>query len=146
MEVAVYRHVVVAVDLSPNTSVVLRAASEYRKLGARVSVVHVSQGHVTGYGEVTSSHHIANEMQVKQSLYPSLKRYVEDAGLSANEMHLLIGSMAETLHKFVQDQDADLLVMGSHGASAMSSLLGGKVHAVINAADCDVLAVRVYED
>jgi universal stress protein A len=140
-----YQHVLAAVDLSDNSDVVLKAAKKFIALGAKVSVVHVCPGRVSGYGEATSHNHIANEMQCKQEVFPEFKRIVEAAGVDQSHMQLFVGSPAEALHKFAEDKSCDLILVGSHGTEGVRTLLGSTAHAVLQGASCDVLTVRIYD-
>lgn len=139
-----YRHVLAAVDLS-NTSldVIARARDICRTYDAALTVLHVCKGHVTGYGAITSRNHIANEMEVKQALFPRLKQLVEGSGISEAEHKLLFGRPADVIHKYVDEHQCDLIVTGSHGHTGVKALLGSTANAIIHGARCDVYSVRI---
>ncbi len=141
-----YRHVLAAVDLSSNSMAVVRRAREIAKLnGARITVLHVCEGHVTGYGSLTSRHHIANEMEIKQHLFPLLSQLVDEAGLRTADKKLIFGRPADSIHKYVDEHDCDLIVTGSHGHTGIKALLGSTANAIFHGASCDVYSVQIKD-
>lgn len=57
--------------------------------------------------------------------------------------HILHGHIGETLVKYAKDNMVDLILMGSHGRSAVGRLLLGSVsNYVVKYASCPVLIVR----
>lgn len=139
-----YQHILVAVDLVDTDVNVLKAAAKIAKLyNANMTVLHVGEGHVTGYGEGTSNHHIANEMQVKQSLFPKLRALITAAALEEHDTQVLCGRPADVIHGYVHSHDCDLVVVGSHGYSGVKALLGSTANKVLHGASCDVYTVRI---
>ena len=138
-----YQHILVAIDLGNNAKVVLAKAKMFQKLGAHLKIVHVCQGRVTGYGEATSNNHIANNIQLKQAVYPAFKTAIESAGLVDAEKQLLTGDVADVLHKVASEGPCDLIVVGSHGTEGVKTLLGSTAHAVLQGAGCDVLTINI---
>lgn len=138
-----YQHILVAIDLGNNAKVVLAKAKAFQKVGAHLRVVHVCQGRVTGYGEATSNNHIANDIQLKQAIYPAFKAVIESSGLVDVEKQLLTGDVADVLHKIASEGSCDLIIVGSHGTEGVKTLLGSTAHAVLQGASCDVLTINI---
>ena len=58
--------------------------------------------------------------------FTQARRILNRAALPYEE-HLLVGDPAETILKFAKSKKCDLVIMGSHGRSALKSLLLGSV-------------------
>ena len=54
-----------------------------------------------------------------------------------------IGSVREHIFTKVHDLNCQLIIMGSHSANGLGSILGSTAHAVVNHAPCDVLTLKV---
>jgi nucleotide-binding universal stress UspA family protein len=76
--------------------------------------------------------------------------YVADAAAErgiAVEEHVTAGSPARAIRKFVEDNDVDLVVMGSHGRSGLSRVvLGSVAEKVLRRTRLPVLVVDVHGD
>ncbi|WP_101758847.1 universal stress protein [Oceanicoccus sp. KOV_DT_Chl] len=139
-----YRHILVAIDLLDTDIAVLKKACEIAKTyNADVSVIHVCDAHVTGYGEATAKHHIANDMQIKQQCFPLIKSMLQQVDSEHVKTELLFGRPADVIHQFAEQKDCDLIVVGSHGYSGVKALLGSTAHKVLHGAQCDVHTVRI---
>ena len=60
-------------------------------------------------------------------------------------LHFLSGTPSREIHRFVEEWDADLIVLGTHGQKGAQLLLGSTANSMLHGASCDVLAVRVPE-
>lgn len=59
------------------------------------------------------------------------------------EHHLLSGSVAEGIVRLANEEQVDMIVMGTHGRRGVSRLLMGSVaEAVVRSADCPVLTLK----
>ena len=113
--------------------------------GASLTVLHVCKGHVTGYGAMTSQNHVANNMEVKQALFPRLKQLLDDSGALDAEHKMLFGRPADMIHMYAAEHHCDLIVAGSHGHTGVKALLGSTARAIFNGASCDVYSVRLED-
>jgi universal stress protein A len=59
------------------------------------------------------------------------------------EYHLLEGHAATLIQKHAEENDHDLIVLGTHGRHGIRRLLGSTANAVLHGTRCNVLAVRV---
>jgi universal stress protein A len=141
-----YRKITVAVDLSDQSTKVIKRAQEQLPADSELHIVHVVvpvtgdysfQTSMSDYDDFQQAHRVAVEKQLSQLL--------NDIGLSLPEdrIHLLAGNPAKELRQLCSDLDADLLVIGSHGYGTLLSVLGSTTSSVLHGIGCDVLTVRI---
>ena len=56
-----------------------------------------------------------------------------------------VGSPKREITRVAEEQNVDLIVVGSHGRHGLGALLGATADGVVHYAHCDVLAVRIKE-
>ena len=141
-----YRHVVVALDLDDHPEELLKDACELneRYFKARLDIVHVCDPQVTGYGELMGRHHINNEMQVRQKLFPQLRELLAPFDVNPGSVHVLFGKVADSILQFTLEYECDLLILGGHGRSGWWGILGATDTELYKKSQCDVLALK-YE-
>lgn len=138
-----YKNIVVAIDMGENTGHLLEVANNLNAcFQGELTLVHVSDVHVTGYGELTSKNHITNDMQVRQSIFPQLRPLAKKYQIPANRIHILFGKVAEVLSEFTNEQKSDLVIIGCDDHHGLGALLSSKGQAVTRKACCDVLTVK----
>lgn len=83
------------------------------------------------------------ESQVKSSATNHLKGLIEKHGLAADAFRIISGSTANEIKKYADENNADAIVIGSHGRHGLGLLLGSTSSGVIHGCTCDVLVVRL---
>lgn len=146
-----YNTVVVAVDLSEESSAIVQRAVDVAGEGAKIHVVYVQEPMEAVYmGVVPYGPVFVGMDQVEDRLQRELKdkltALAADHGLDADRAHFLTGSPAREIHRFAREQRCDLIVLGTHGQKGVQLLLGSTANAVLHGAECDVLAVRMRSD
>ncbi len=63
--------------------------------------------------------------------------------VDAADQHVVVGMPDTEIHRFADEHNVDLIVVGSHGRHGFALLLGSTSTGVLHGAQCDVLAVRV---
>ena len=139
--------VMVGVDDSPFS----RAAIDYVKngtwpKGTEFLVVSACPPIWIGPGEAASPGPIAELIRQQEQYHKetaeSAARTLSDAGLKAKATEVL-GDPRSTLVETARRENADLLVVGSHGRSGVAKILLGSVAShVVSHAPCSVLVVR----
>jgi universal stress protein A len=76
-------------------------------------------------------------------LKEKLQNLGESHSIPADHLHILHGSPAHEIHRFAENHDIDLIVIGTHGQKGLQLLLGSTANSVLHGAGCDVLSVRV---
>lgn len=141
-----YRHVLIATDLSQETDKI----ADHAKLiaqhsGAKISIIHVVQHTpiVYGGGEFSIPLDINIEETLRQHAQQALSQVSSRLGIAEQDQYLETGSIKVAVVEVAQEIGADLIVVGTHGHRGIEKMLGSTANAILHAAKCDVLTVRV---
>jgi universal stress protein A len=145
---ATYRKILVAVDLSSESEVVLNKAQLIADADAEIHLVYVQEPMDNVYvGIVPQSAAFSGlgdlESQLGDELKQKLAALGEKFGLAPEYLHILHGSPANEIHRFAKETGSQLIVIGTHGQKGFQLLLGSTANAVLHGAGCDVLSVRI---
>ena len=145
---ATYQKILVAVDLSSESEVVLQKAQLIADSSAEIHLVYVQEPMDNVYvGIVPQSAAFSGlgdlEAQLGEELKQKLTALGEYLGDPSDNLHILNGSPAHEIHRFAKDNDVQLIVIGTHGQKGLQLLLGSTANAVLHGAGCDVLSVRI---
>jgi universal stress protein A len=143
-----YQKILVAVDLSSESKVVLQKARQIAGPGADLHVVYVQEPMDNVYvGIVPQSAAFSGlgdlEAQLGEELKEKLGALGKEFGLPSESLHILRGSPAHEIHRFAKEHDSQLIVIGTHGQRGLQLLLGSTANSVLHGARCDVLSVRI---
>jgi universal stress protein A len=146
-----YRKILVAVDLSSESRIVIKRALGFMSQGAELHLAYVQEPMdsvymgVVPYGPVFVGMDEVEE-NLKKELNDKLAGLGGEFGVSAANLHFLNGVPAKEIHRFVDENDVDLVVMGTHGQKGVQLLLGSTANSVLHGCSCDVLAVRIKDE
>lgn len=140
------QRILVAIDFSDGSEALVEwAASLALALRAEISLVHVAEpdpdfiGYEPGPQSVRDAH--AREFRSAHRRIQALADGLRARGVSAKAL-LVQGPTVETLVNEARREGADVIVMRSHGRSALSrALLGSVSEGVLRAGCCPVLVV-----
>jgi len=140
-----YRHLLLAVDFSKDTPLLLqRAADVAQRYGAQLSLVHVVEPVI-----IDPSYDVfpAVPLDIEQDLVGKASAQLRALGgeyrIEAEHCHVVVGSTKSEILRLAESYGVDLIVVGSHGRHGVALLLGSTANAVLHGAACDVLAVRI---
>lgn len=137
-----YKHILFATDLL-NEHVVQaeKAADIAKQFHAKLYLLHVI--------ELPASVMVAQGLGFTELASPSkedattvLSMLGEQLGIPSNHLFVEIGSVKEKILEKAKDLDCQLIMLGSHSASAINFSLGGTANAIVHHAKCDVLTLR----
>ena len=96
----------------------------------------------TNYGTIISMYADSGYelLEVEKDKLKQLGRYL---GVAVDQQRLVWGLPKQEIIAFANEQQTDLIVLGSHGRHGLALLLGSTVNAVLHHAICDVMAVRL---
>lgn len=143
-----YRRVLAAVDLSEESAQVLDLAQAVgAEHDAELNVVHVIKPFQHAYAGMNPATLSDVGIQFEHEAAGQAENLLNDIagqrGLAPTAVSVRHGTPATEVHRLVDEMDADLVVVGSHGKHGVELLLGSTANAVLHGANCDVLAVRV---
>ena len=142
-----YHHIIVGLDLSEDCPIVIRrAAGIAQACGAKLTLAHVLEPIAFAYGgDMPVDLSGVQEQQVQKST-AELAQLAKATSYPIQQQHVLVGQPAAELHYLAEQEDADLIVVGSHGRKGFALLLGSTPNSVLHGATCDVLAVLVRKN
>ncbi|ADQ69274.1 universal stress protein UspA-like protein [Halogeometricum borinquense DSM 11551] len=150
-----YEHILVPTDGSETAEYAVDQAIDIAsKYGSTVHALYVIDVDATSYSlgteqvdRIRQGH--LDEMPEVRAEADEATGYVADIasehGLTVEE-HVTAGEPARAIRKFVEDNDIDLIVMGSHGRSGLSRvILGSVTEKVLRRTRLPVLVVDAHE-
>jgi universal stress protein A len=144
------KRILATTDFSEHSVVALRYAAEFsRAFGAEVLVCHVLErpdflGQLPPVGEGYFPPNLP-EIQEKQARI-HCEQQLAQTGLSQARVVIRMGTPYLEIVNAAKEEDVDLIVIGTHGRSAIAQLLLGAVaEKVVRLAPCPVLTVRSGE-
>lgn len=129
---AQFSTIVTATDFSERSKAALNLAVTLARPGARLHVAHVIEAvHVRAEG-------------YEEALHERLREHDQpEPGVNV-EYHLLEGLAAEEILRLASQANADAIVIGSHGRTALERLLvGSVVETILRRSPCPVVVVRI---
>lgn len=146
-----YRKIAVAIDLSSESTAILERARAVSAPDSEVHLIYVQEPMDSVYmGVVPYGPVFVGMDEVEENLRSELREKLDAIGekfaVAENARHFLSGTPAREIHRFAEENDIDLIVLGTHGQKGVQLLLGATANSVLHGSPCDVLAVRVYED
>ena len=140
-----YKHILLATDLSKRCDpIAKRAAVIAKTTNAKLSLLHVVMHTTIAYaGEfsipIDAEFEAALEKRAKTQLAKLGKKY----HIQSKNQHLAQDSIKFAVINCAKKTKADLIIIGAHSHEGLDVLLGSQANAIINAAKCDVLVVRI---
>jgi nucleotide-binding universal stress UspA family protein len=144
------KSIICGVDGSPDAQAALKVAAQFAdRLGSTLILAHVAELAYLPYaaaypfggtaGPMTMAADADSEEEAAAQL---LQRVAIDAGLPDAERRVAIGHPAERLAELADEEDAELIVVGSRGRGALKAAFLGSVSSnLVGIARCPVLIV-----
>lgn len=144
MTTKLYKHVLIAVDLSEHCGKLIARAAEIAKLTkSTLSLAHVLPHNLIPYaGEFSIPIDAELEIKVKKQAAKRLATIGKQYKVALKNQHLLEGSVKIEITNLAKKIRADLIVIGTHHHEGLEVLLGSQANAILHAAPCDVWVVR----
>jgi nucleotide-binding universal stress UspA family protein len=142
--------ILVGIDFSEHAGVALKYAAEFaRTFNAEVIACHVVEppdmlSQLPPGGEFYFPPNLTQTQQ--ESSQTQCERLLAEAGVARGRVITPAGSPFLEIVRAAKEEDADLIVMGTHGRGAVAHILMGSVaERVVRKAPCPVLTVRSGE-
>jgi universal stress protein A len=143
-----YKHILLAVDFDQVETIANRAKSLADTYKATLSLIHVVDNMPipdTGYGlDTTFDLDLTGEMIATAK--KQLSSLGQKLGVTEDRIFVELGSPKLEINRIAEENQVDLIVVGSHGRHGLALLLGSTSNGVLHHATCDVLAVRLKDD
>ena len=145
-----YKKIAVAIDLSNESAIIIGRALDVASPDSEIHLLYVQEPMdsvymgVVPYGPVFVGMDEV-EGNLRSELNEKFDRIGEKADVAKDARHFLNGSPAPEIRRFAEENDMDLIVLGTHGQKGVQLLLGATANSVLHGSSCDVLAVRVFD-
>ncbi|PPK68610.1 universal stress protein A [Methylobacter tundripaludum] len=144
-----YKHILLAADFSEHGEAVADRAKDLAgKYQAKLGIVHVMDNLLIADAAYGST--IPFDLDLTAELMTAAKKRLanlaERLNIAEDCRWLETGSPKLEIIRVAEENNADLIVVGSHGRHGFALLLGSTANGVLHHARCDVLAVRLYDD
>lgn len=147
-------NVVTPVDFSDNSRLIAESAAYLAgKFGASMHLIFVVQNFEDYSGffvpQMTLPSlegELAESAETKMASFcGEMVEFCEKAGVADLTYKVLMGDVGEKIVEYATDNDADLIVMGTHGYKGLEKIMFGSVaDKVVRAATCPVTTINPY--
>jgi len=142
---AIYKRILVAVDMSNEAEQVLKKTVELASYSnATIDAIHVVEPVVV---ETTFDVTPTIDVELEDQLVTRSKSFISglqaSLGMSIDKILVPVGSTKREIHEAAKARGSDLIIVGSHGRHGVGLLLGSTANAILHGAPCDVLSVKV---
>lgn len=145
-----YRKIAVAIDLSSESTAIMDRAKGVSEPDSEIHLIYVQEPMDSVYmGVVPYGPVFVGMDEVEENLRSELRERLDAIGdkygIAEGARHFLSGTPAREIHRFADENEMELIVLGTHGQKGVQLLLGATANSVLHGSSCDVLAVRVFE-
>jgi universal stress protein A len=143
-----YQHVLLAVDYTKHGVYVAEKARVLaNKYQAKLSVIHVLDNIPmpdTSYGTVIALDQIAPD-ELLEAEKIKFMELGDQLAIDVVNRWMVWGIPTQEIINIADQEQVDLIIVGSHGRHGLALLLGSTANSVLHHAKCDVMAVRLIE-
>ncbi len=143
-----YQHILLAVDYSEQgTYVAEKARSLASRYLAKLSIIHVLDNIPmpdTNYGAVIPlTQDLSDDLLEAEKT--KLMQLGDQLAVDLANRWMLWGVPKQEIIHIAEQEQVDLIVVGSHGRHGLALLLGSTANSVLHYAKCDVMAIRLKD-
>ncbi|PVX38816.1 universal stress protein A [Pasteurella langaaensis DSM 22999] len=140
-----YKHVLVAVDLSDESDFLLKkAVGVAQRHGAKLSIIHVDVNFSDLYTGLIDVNMSSMQDRISSETQQALVQLAENAGYPISEKLSGSGDLGQVLSDAIEQYDVDLLVTGHH--QDFWSKLMSSTRQVMNTIKIDMLVVPLHDE
>lgn len=148
---SIYQHILLAVDLSAASKQVAIKALELAKINqSKLTIVHVTEMMPVIDVNYDTMQAVEFDAELNQVLLGNAKKnlaaFIAELNLNPQQQFLEQGDPRDEIIRIAEENQVDLIVLGSHGRHGLALLLGSTANSVLHHAKCDVLAVRLADE
>lgn len=140
-----YRHILIALDLTPDSDTVARRGQELAaRYHAAVSLLHVVEFvPMDPAGEALLPPPVDVESKLSEGAHQRLDELCARLQLETSSRRVEIGSIKSEIIRVVGEEQADLLILGSRSRHGLGLLMSSTEKSLVHKTPCDVLVVRL---
>lgn len=143
----VYKKILLALDLSAESDQLRDKAKIIAESNqAELHLIHVIEPLSFAYGGDVPVDLSTIQDQLDSHAEKKLRAYADQLGYPVKGLLVVTGHTETEIHRIADENEVDLVIVGSHGRHGLALLLGSTANGVLHGANCDVLAVRVQEE
>jgi universal stress protein A len=143
-----YQHILLAVDYSEQgVYVAEKARSLAYRYQAKLSIIHVLDNIPmpdTNYGTVIPLDQDSSD-ELLEAEKAKLMQLGDQLNVDLANRWMLWGVPKQEIIHIAEQEQVDLIVVGSHGRHGLALLLGSTANSVLHYAKCDVMAIRLQD-
>ena len=143
-----YQHILLAVDYSEQGAYVAeKAKSLASRYQAKLSIIHVLDNIPvpdTNYGAVIPLTQDSSD-DLLEAEKAKLMQLGDQLAVDLANRWMLWGVPKQEIIHIAEQEQVDLIVVGSHGRHGLALLLGSTANSVLHYAKCDVMAIRLKD-
>lgn len=140
-----YKHILVAVDLSPESRILVeKAVSVAKPYGAEVSLIHVGINYSDLYTGLMDINLADMKEKINEEMHKALSDLGDNAGYAIAHTLSANGDFGQVMIEAIKKYDIDLVVCGHH--QDFWSKLMSSARQLINQSHIDTLIVPLNED
>jgi len=143
-----YQHILLAVDYSEQgVYVAEKARSLAYRYQAKLSIIHVLDNIPmpdTNYGTMIPLDQDSSD-ELLEAEKTKLMQLGDQLNVDLANRWMLWGVPKQEIIHIAEQEQVDLIVVGSHGRHGLALLLGSTANSVLHYAKCDVMAIRLRD-
>jgi len=143
-----YQHILLAIDYSEQgVYVAEKARSLAYRYQAKLSIIHVLDNIPmpdTNYGTVIPLDQDSSD-ELLEAEKAKLMQLGDQLNVDLANRWMLWGVPKQEIIHIAEQEQVDLIVVGSHGRHGLALLLGSTANSVLHYAKCDVMAIRLRD-
>lgn len=140
-----YQNILCATDCSDFCMIAAERAAEIARLyGAQLTLLHVVEHFpVNRSNQIIAPEDVDPKFYREQHARKSLAKLAQylDCDTAAQEVRVSTRAAKHAIVRVAKEQNADLIVVATHGRHGLTSILGSTAYGVTHAAPCDVMVV-----
>lgn len=144
---SIYKHILLATDLSAGSTVLAKKAAALAKLHhAKLSIAHIVQYVPLFYdiGTAAIPLDMAVAENIEQEAHKKIKALVKELDLEKPSVWVLSGDKQDEIVKLVEKHHIDLIVAGNHHHHSLHLLFGGSLtETMLHDLLCDIIVVNL---
>lgn len=147
---AMYNRILMALDFhSDNKEIIEKGSSLAKANKADLYLVHVNEPLTVAYagnGVAWSDQIVSLEASIREESEKKMKDLAGQLKVEEDRCFIREGRPSSEIHQLAEENNIDVIVIGTHGQSGFKLLLGSTANSVLHGAPCDVLAIRIGDN